>query len=149
MQETVESIAAFVDSFFKDALEKCCGKSDMCDMCCTGCAEASAHFDYAGSEETGHAKGSKMAHIVRAKAMKENPKAKTMLQALKTKHGWDHRAGFLGEKGCKLPRTERSVYCQETQCRHIGEILAGKSWTLLYEKLAMLKDIRKENGLLI
>lgn len=144
----IQLIADKIEQFFGEATKACCGKD--CDNCCSGCASSNGHFDYFGVKvNSKFPHESKMHHVLRCEKIKGIPEAMEQLNRLKSIHGWSDKDGFWTSKGCRLPRTARSSYCQQTQCRWIGEYLKGKSWVPLDEAIAQLKEVRKELALLI
>lgn len=149
-KKEMQLIAARIGAFFQDALDKCCGKQGSCDNCCSGCASSNAHFDYLGVQVDGkYPYESKMHQVLRWQELSKITAAMVQLNALKDRYDWDPQFGFLASSGCKLPRVERSVYCQTTQCKYIAEHINPTNWNLLYEDVSKLKEIRKELGLLI
>ena len=141
----IEVIAAWIEAFFQTGAETFCGKMGDCVSCCSGCAASCGGFDCAPLDPSDKC----FASLGRWDRVRETLHARNQFSALKAIYGWDRAKGFLSDKGCRLPRTERSCYCQQTQCKPLGETMRDKNWTELYEKLERLKDIRKANNLLI
>jgi hypothetical protein len=139
--ETIDDLIAEIEAFFKRAVEQCCGKKGSCENCCAGCAESNAHFDFdgklPGKKKSDH------------NGITKIPEAALQLTCLKNIYGWSDTTGFLTERGCRLPRSIRSVYCQEVQCKYIGDILKDADWNKLYGNLAKIKEYRTEMRMLI
>ena len=137
-----------LEKFFKKSVEMACSDKSVCNNCCKGCVRADGGFQYF-TEQVEYLKEPLGSHITRAEKLKQIPEAMDLLNALKTKYGWDNQKGFMSTSGCKVPRAERSLYCQQTGCRNMHEILKSSNWEELHSKFKRLQEIRIENKLLV
>ena len=125
----MEKIAARLEEIFKPLLDKFCGKAESCDRCCRDCVSMNAYFTF----------GDSYFHKLNAEGLQQ-------VKAVQARFGWDVAKGFLGETGCRLPRSERSAYCQEMACRWIKPNMTIAEQVEVKDLTRELKRIRAGQG---
>ena len=99
-----------------------CSKS-----CCITCGTYSGHFMF----------DARMIHL-------EIPsEAQEQLDFLKKSFGWSDDKGFLGEKGCLLPREFRSITCQRSNCEEMNASLSQRDIEHSRDFIRQLKKVRE------
>lgn len=128
-----EEIGRRLDEIYK-AVADICYKDSRCYKCCVGCASKYGFFESPRVPSKPGTRGS----------LTDDPEAMRQLEGLQLKYGWSSEKGFLGDSGCKLPRSLRSVHCQDTDCYIIKPLLKDKDGLLI-----KLREIRMQAGNLI
>lgn len=137
MKNRVEDICDELDKIFNPLISKCCGRKS-CNNCCQGCAVWNAHFRYEPIID-------QPGNLQMAIDFRKNEQSAGQLNALKQKYGWDELTGFLIPfKGCRLPRSERSAYCQLMVC-HVMKPY-NPDVVQIMRLIDELRDIRKKDG---
>ena len=140
-REQLMYMADELDNIFSPLAQKYCAKDPRCYLCCQGCATWNAHFRFTGVLD-------KPCDERMIREFNESAGAQEAFTTLKDKYGWDPVRGFLGDAGCRLPRSERSCYCQAAVCTCFAEGLDASAKKRVDDLISVIKSIRKQGGLL-
>ncbi len=146
----IEQIINRVSEIFDKVNNTVCGdKSQGCQNCCVTCVSP-GYFDFWSIEsDARYPYEAKINHIVRWKKLPLIPEAKEQFDKLKREYNWHYQKGFLGDKGCNLPRSKRPIYCLRSLCHILKEKISREDQDELETLLHRLYDIRKETKVLI